>query len=518
MMLAASCADWNDHYEDSVAGGSDVTLWQQLEQRSELSDFREVLQNTKVFRHHKKTSVSYAELLNQGQSFTVMAPVNGTFDKDQLIAQTATDQGDSIVEKFFVGNHIARSANSVKEGTQQVTLLNTKHIDMGNDEIEGVSVKEKNVHAKNGVLHVLSAQVPYRYSLYEAMTDISDFSSIGSFIRQYDEDYFDENSSVSSGIVEGVTVYVDSVIIERNRLLEKIGQLAHEDSVYWMVAPSANGWNKAYEEAQKYFVYDAKVDKRDSIQRYWTNRALLDDAIYSMTLQDSPADSLVSVQYNRSEPKYHVFYKPTQGGILSNVEKTIDCSNGLLYQTAEWPFTPEQTYFQELRSEAEDVSLLVGTPTGCSYNRRNIAGDSISKGAYLDIVAANQSTNWDITYRVNNTLSGKYDVCAVILPKSVNDPDNPDLRPNKFKATISYVDTLGATKTFNCGNTQFKTDPLRVDTIVLAKGFQFPACNFDMDAIKITVKLTCSILARENSSYNREMYLDCIYLRPVREE
>ena len=123
MMLAASCADWTDHYEDSVSGGSDATLWQQLEQRPDLSDFREVLQNTKVFRHHKKTSVSYADLLSQGQVFTVMAPVNGTFDKAALIAQTATDQGDSIVEKFFVGNHIARSASSLLARNQKLTLL-----------------------------------------------------------------------------------------------------------------------------------------------------------------------------------------------------------------------------------------------------------------------------------------------------------------------------------------------------------------------------------------------------------
>ena len=56
--------------------------------------------------------------------------------------------------------------------------------------------------------------------------------------------------------------------------------------------------------------------------------------------------------------------------------------------------------------------------------------------------------------------------------------------------------------------------PLRVDTVVLAEAFQFPACNYDQNDIKVTVKLQCSILARETSRYAREMYLDCIYLRP----
>ena len=87
-------------------------------------------------------------------------------------------------------------------------------------------------------------------------------------------------------------------------------------------------------------------------------------------------------------------------------------------------------------------------------------------------------------------------------------------KPCKFRATINYVDTLGYVQSFNCNNTQFKTDPERVDTVVVAEAFHFPACNYGQTDIKISVKLQCSILARETSSYSREMYLDCIYLRP----
>ena len=125
-------------------------------------------------------------------------------------------------------------------------------------------------------------------------------SAIGNLLRLYDEDYFDADASVSSGIVEGVPVYVDSVIIERNRLLQQIGLINAEDSTYWMVAPTSAGWQKVFNEATKYFVYDANVNKRDSIQQYWTMRALLDDAIFNMTDQksvDATQDSIVSVPY-----------------------------------------------------------------------------------------------------------------------------------------------------------------------------------------------------------------------------
>ena len=105
-------------------------------------------------------------------------------------------------------------------------------------------------------------------------------------------------------------------------------------------------------------------------------------------------------------------------------------------------------------------------------------------------------------------------MCAIILPKTVDNPNNPNMRPCKFRATINYVDSLGQAMSFNCDNVQFKSDPERVDTVVLAENFHFPACNYDQNDIKVSVKIQCSILARETSSYAREMYLDCIYLRP----
>ena len=113
--LFIACTEWNDHYEDfgNVGGGSSQTLWEQLKSNNSLSDFCEVLTQTKVFRMHKKTPTSYADLLNSGQSFTVVAPVNGTFNKDSLLQLVQTAQGDSVVERFFVFNHISRSLNSI---------------------------------------------------------------------------------------------------------------------------------------------------------------------------------------------------------------------------------------------------------------------------------------------------------------------------------------------------------------------------------------------------------------------
>ena len=80
-MMLTSCSDWNDHYEGTADAAEGATLWEQLKANPQLSDFCNVLEQTKVYRMHKKTPVSYADLLNGGQAFTVMAPVNNTFNK-----------------------------------------------------------------------------------------------------------------------------------------------------------------------------------------------------------------------------------------------------------------------------------------------------------------------------------------------------------------------------------------------------------------------------------------------------
>ena len=40
-----------------------------------------------------------------------------------------------------------------------------------------------NEAAKNGVLHVLSGELPYLYNVYEALTTLSEYSGIGSFSK-----------------------------------------------------------------------------------------------------------------------------------------------------------------------------------------------------------------------------------------------------------------------------------------------------------------------------------------------
>lgn len=520
-----ACSDWNDHYENAAEGGAaSGTLWQQLKANPQLSDFCEVLEQTKVYRMHKKTPVSYADLLNSGQSFTVMAPVNGTFNKDSLIQLVQTVVGDSSVEKSFVQNHIARSLISSTPNSTKMLMLNLKYQYMENGKIAGVPVTIANNRSSNGVFHVIERALPYKHNLFELFCDHPQLSVIGDNLRRFNEEVFDPDASVSNGVVDGVPVYVDSVVYERNRLLDAIGYLENEDSTYLVVAPTTEGWNEAYEEASQYFKYDETIEKRDSLQQYYTLRALMEDAVFNMTDQKSTKDSLISVpyihtlqSYAKGKKVYHVFQKPFEpGGILDGAQP-LECSNGTVYTTSKWSLKPTDTYFKEIFVEGEDTYLLYEYDK-CTYNIRTVTGDSVSNNKYLRINYVNATQNWTVNFQLNNTLSGSYDVYAILLPKSVYDQENPDLRPCKFKASVSYMDEKGKPAEYAClnedGKTEFVSDPERIDTILLAKDFKFPACNYGQSNMNYSIKIQSSITARQTSQYAREMFLDCIYLRP----
>lgn len=508
-----ACSDWDDHYEDPLSlSGSEPTLWQAIQQRPELSDFRDVLSQTKVFKHHKKTGVSYADLLDGAQTFTVLAPVNGSFNKDSLLGLLATNRGDSMVERSFVGNHLSYNLTSSIEKPTEFFLLNTKRATIGSNKALGVDIKEANVRAKGGVMHVLQSTLPYRYNLYEIMLNDPRYSLIGEQLASYDQDEFSPTQSVEGGMVDGEQVYADSVFIERNFLLESVGKLADEDSTYLFVVPKANEWQRVWQEAMDYFVYDATVENGDSLQRYWANHALLNDAIFSRTIQSSPEDSLVTYGYDKRYPKYHVFHRPfDKGGILHGLTG-VDYSNGTLYTVDQWPFDPVKTYHRELKVEGERTGMITFTNL-CTYTTRIHAADSVSENGYLVITPQTNTSNWTVQFKLENTLAGAYDICAVILPHSIYDP-SAQLKPCQFQVEINYVDEKGNEQIFDCNRVKFNNDPTRVDTVVLAKDFVFPVCNYGETNLKMSVKLKSSILARESTSYSREMFLDCIYLRP----
>lgn len=77
LLAFVACSD--DHFDIKNNFGSDKTLWENIESDAQLSDFATLLKRTKVIKadNDHKATLTAAELLNQPQTFTIWAPVNG---------------------------------------------------------------------------------------------------------------------------------------------------------------------------------------------------------------------------------------------------------------------------------------------------------------------------------------------------------------------------------------------------------------------------------------------------------
>lgn len=514
LSVLTSCSDWNDHYENASGGSNPNSLYEEIASHEELSDFAVLLAKTKVFRHHKVTETSYADILSGGQSLTLMAPVNGTYNIDSLLQVLETAQGDSAVEHFIVKNHIIRSPHSATDG--RVRSLNGKYVDITSGTVNGVEIDKANIQTRNGILHVMKSPLEYRKTIYETLVLDEDYKDVGAGLASYNEDVFDENASVSSGIVEGVPVYVDSVIYERNTMMEAIGLLNAEDSVYSAAIPTNDGWNKAWNKALKHFNYAYDVDKRDSLQKYYTMRALLDDAIFSKSMQSSPEDSIISLHYNRSTPEYHVFYKPFESkGLLGKANSTRKCSNGVVYCYDEWPFDPTETYFKKIEQEGENSWNITYQSTSCGISTGEIMDKekrkSVHKGGYIRIYPRSNNGNWDVTYKIPDVLAGKYNVHVVTLPKTLINETAKEL-PVSYKVAINYYDKDGKLQKEDCGKK--KSTKGKITDLIVKEGMEFPACQYGQSTyVTITISGNSSPVLFQSET--TEMYLDYIYLEPV---
>ena len=562
LALVACQDDWKDHYDQTAdTPYGNANLYEVIGAQPELSDFCEILDSVRLFANNRITSIHYSEMLSEGQFFTVWAPVNGSFNKDSLLQLCRTSSGDSLVELHFLKNHIARYAHSENGKESTIKMLNSKKLNMENGSFGEVDINKANIATANGVLHILKSPVSYYYNIYEAMISLDKYQHLGSFLHSYQIDEFDETQSLAMGIVDGKTVYVDSVFYARNELLDRYGYIEREDSTYWMFVPSQALWDSLYAEAKTYYNYGS-INKADSIHNYWSHYALMQDLIFNPRIQRGLADSIISTSYNRRDAgKYHVFYNPlADKGLFSYITDSMVCANGSIYEMNTWPFAKEKSYFIPIKTEAEGryyEAVEPGNNKVLTIQPRFVSADTISNG-YLSLSPTTGTDAYYVTYEIPDVLSGTYDVSVVMLPKSVYytniDPTTVEgkrlLRSVKFLAEIQYTGTNGeqykvdsrhrysfdkstpgyytqeansATQhpfLFDCNlnpnaaaTRAFINNPNLVDTIKLCT-MSFPTCNYAQNKVTTRVKITNNIGSKETNTYNNTMFIDCIIFQP----
>lgn len=257
----SACSD--DHFDISPALAGKATIWENIQSNPELSEYKDILENVYYSQTEEKvTSQTYADVLNGTATYTVWAPVNGSFNYNYYKELLATGVRDSIykVEKELIRNNMTRFTNIVNSSDSvKLELFNEKAAWLNYDKntIKGVQMTQPNVASTNGVLHITNGSVPYQSNLYEFLANRPELDSLNTFIKKYQTKEFDKNASTQGPTVNGEITWVDSITYISNDYTHYTmgAYLEREDSNYVMIMPTNETWKNVLAKVKPLFKF-----------------------------------------------------------------------------------------------------------------------------------------------------------------------------------------------------------------------------------------------------------------------
>jgi len=435
--LWSSCTDtWGEHYDITDGGmAGQVSLLANIKSDSSLTNFCKVIE-----------AINASDLLDSPQQLTVWAPSNFSEEQaDSVIGIYNTDVAsglkweDNRAITQFLKNHIALYTVTVSSLTNDtIAMLNNKYMHLigmsnnsgtlqGNPFFDGVL-------CNNGILYKTENVQTFFPNIREYIEMQSNTDSIVKFISSYDEYELDENSSVAGGVVDGKTIYLDSVTNLKNDILRKYGYIQREDSTYTLLLPTDELWATEYEKYHTYYNYDPSVNNADSLADYFTKISIIRGRFFNTSADWSynrhPEDSLCNTQYSQRQshyPRQNVYYHP-ESGILSGLEK-VECSNGYVYIDNKGAIEPQTTflgrndieaysprYYEIPKNTNNEETMNVVTMSYETYS--DSANSELDKiYYYAQVTAKTSSAQTSLEYTIPETFSGcYYNIYLVTVP------------------------------------------------------------------------------------------------------
>ena len=534
-----SCADWDDHYQadSSIFDSQQSTLWENISKNENLTQFATLLKKT-----------GYDEVLNATQTYTVWAPVNGSFDFDALSAMST-----QRLQQEFIQNHIARN-NYPASGTinEQIYTLNEKLMNFSSDQgyaIQGVTLSQPNLASRNGVIHQLNGKIPFLPNIYESLNS-NDYSldSISNFFHSFDVKKLNIEKSVVGPTLNGQITYLDSVFDEHNELFTRyFAFINREDSNYTMLLPTDEAWRKAKTTVEQYFNYvpsfefmentsttEAKkvtIDisdvqyLRDSI----VNLMLTSNLFFNNNLYDNrKLNTLQTGQRLQCDSLYGTtltkIYSEDAAALFANA-KRVEKSNGAVWITDTMQIHPWTSWNPEIIIQGENSRTLGSTVNVSGEGSERIyvtpgtqnpeISGHVSGNAYVQLQPASQSTNPGAVFYLPGVRSTTYSVYVVMVPANIAS-SNIEAKPNKFNVSMGYANLKGKNEDRDrswCVETNFTSDSTRVDSIYLGD-FTFPVAYAGTGDYYPYLRINSAVTSRERALYDRTLRIDCVILRP----
>ena len=300
LMAVPSCTDtWNEHYLSEDAYTANESLWEVLESREDLSNFREIVEKAKFYRdeHHPAFTIegedtvyyTFKDVLNGNTPVTVWAPSNEAMTQEEWDKFAAMAETDGYnLQQQFLGNHIALYRKTMtKSGQETFRLINSKFATINYDDskLQKSLVVEKNIGARNGLLHVLESHNEFLYNLYEYIKFSGDVNTFSEYLVKRDTLYFEPSKSIE-GLPDanGNPTYVDSVYVLNNMMFDRDSenptsidandawmnnlnmfhaQLNTEDSAFVMVVPTDLAWETVVNKFKPFYKYVSTYPRMD---------------------------------------------------------------------------------------------------------------------------------------------------------------------------------------------------------------------------------------------------------------
>lgn len=516
LLLLVSCNDaWDEHYRQNTGNRSEKSLFELIQSDAQLSTFTAMLQST-----------GYDTLLSKPVTYTVWAPVNSRV-LDSIAALNDVAKNLEVVK-----NHISRFAyNTSGLSSSTIFMLNRKFVHFrrqGTAYLFGgqlLITDRSGIAAANGILHTLSTPVPYMLNLWEFILKTPGLDSLRTFLDANSVYAFDSKASVEIGTNEfGQSVY-DSVITFSNPMLEKIGYLHLEDSVYTVLLPDNKAWKSAYQLISNKYKTQLK-DGGSIMQRKLTREAIVNHLVFR-TLEAEQQDSVVSTRGS-------IFRNPAR--LFINASKNT-LSNGTAWITDSLRYTPAESWQPPIIIEAENsdygrsfqfANLFVRSGLGTPLSSQ------VSETRYLLIESTTVTTTQpaSVTFPIPNVLSGKYRMYCVFLPSSI--VSETDLRPYKMRFYVTHTNSSGTvvenapvSSTYQLQATNRTAHIFTSTGAAISKMFvteiEFPYSNIytpGAAATTITTRLkvenAVTTVEEIQNRGDRKMRIDYIILEPVK--
>ena len=539
LFLASSCDESEGLKVTPEVPYADKTMFEVISSDTELTDFMAVLNACGA---HCADS-----LFNKSRVYTLWAPVNGTFNKDSLIAEVEAGERDNVFERFVqahVSNHL-RAANGKLDEDNKILLLNDKVTVFTGDHVNGYTfdgkeISEANIRVLNGVLHKIAAPAEYKYNIWEYLRSDARVDSVANFLYSFDVTEFSESQSIIGPIKDGQQTYLDSVFVTNNKFLrawEGVGTLNNDDSVYTVYVPTNEVWDEMLKVSDKHFNYNLKItnptsltaEKRDSMRHTYARLNLIKYMTYSNYEQryvENPDSIMPAWQggFKHGRPEF----------LKADVEKNVifekELSNGTFKIVDKSPYSMFELWHDTIKLEAEDENMRTYLAGGVGYiqsaSKTQINKDSafldakISGNRYFEAYSDKAAST--VRYKIPDLLSASYNVALVVVPKNITNADvaPEELKPHEMQIKITQA--TGSNTVTLANHKDVHNDPTRIDTVFLTEKdgsrsvVTVPYCEY----YKTNKEADYGVLIEVKSdgstkTYDRSIRLDAILFIPV---